>query len=366
MRADDRVFVFFSKSVCASRASLSTADGAKVAGHLLPVIPQSKSAVQRTRASARRQRLCGLGWQFHAEAGNEELPDAVQEIAITVSVEVFGSLPDGKKSPVTSREVGFRGSMIDLSTNPSNMLLEAFLGHRLEESRREVFQTELDRIQELLEIEPDCRWALLAQGRLQERLASGCAAEEQGAVLSTLAKTAERVSVLDPLRKNFYSDAGAAAKTRQKLQAWLTAGTRGLLDLSGLSMRHLAPSIATFVFGVRVLNMDGNQLSEFGAVLGLISLEDVSLSRNCIRGDVAEVFVLPRLQRVNLSWNDLALGGLQVALPKALQYIDLSGLEGAEGPTVVGRLLAGSTESERQLWKAEVVVAEKTCICRRQ
>ena len=364
VRMDGSIFVFFSKPVCASRASISEAGQKEgVEGLLEPIIP-SRSAVQRTRPSARRQRLCGLGWQFRTE----RMPCS-EEVRIKVAIEVFGSLPDGKASPVSSMEVSFCGPLIDLSVS-SRLVLEAFLGQKLEEQRREVFQTELDRINELLEIEPDCRWAFLAQARLQEGLASGCASEQQDSVQVALAESAARASTLDPLRKNFYSDAGAAARARQKVQAWLAGPDAygSTLDLGSLSMRHLIPGIATFAFGVRVLNLDGNQLSEFGAVLGLISLEDVSLSKNQIRGDAAEIFVLPKLRRANLSWNHLGLRGLNAQPPKMLQYVDLSGIEGTkslDAQVVVGLLLAGSTEADCQHWTAEVVPGQ-LCICRRQ
>jgi len=291
------------------------------------------------------------------------------EVRITVDIEVFGSLPDGKASPLSTLQVEFQGPMIDLSATASSLsVLDAFLGERLEEQRKEVFETELERIKELLEIEPDCRWALLAQSRLQDRLVSGCTVEQQKSTQSTLAESAAHASTLDPLRKNFYSDAGAAARTRQRMQTWLACPESYAkpLNLSSLSMRHLAPAIATFAFGVRVLNMDENHLREFGAVLGLISLEELSLSKNQIQGDAAEVFVLPKLRRANLSGNLLGLRGLDVQPPKFLEYVDLSGTEGAkslDGPTALRLLLAGSPEADRQRWTAEVVPGE-VCICR--
>ena len=367
VRMQDGVFVFFSRSVCVSHASISCADGAKVDGHLQPIIPTSRSAVPRTRPSARRQRMCGWGWQFQAEGGSNNLTQG-PEIRVTVCVEVFDSLPDGKKSPESSLDVSFHGPLIDLSAKSDASVLEAFLGQKLEEQRRDVFQAELERIKELLEIEPDCRWALLAEGRLQQGLASGCSADQQESVQGTVAESAVRISALDPLRKNFYSDAAALARARQKIQAWLAKDAySNALDLSSLALRHLAPAIATFAFGVRILNMDSNRLSEFGSVLGLISLEEVSLSKNQIRGDVAEIFVLPKLRRANLSWNCLSLQGLQVPPPEALECVDLSGLEGkecADGPRVVQLLFAGSSQGDGQPWTAEVAPCG-TCICRR-
>ena len=326
---DGEVFVFFSKPVCASNVSVSQGDQ-KLDGHLEPTIPSRKSAVQRTRESARRRRNCALGWQFQATGGTVPRCSPM-EVRITVDIEVFGSLPDGKASPLSTLQVEFQGPMIDLSAAASSLsVLDAFLGESLEERRKEVFETELERIKELLEIEPDCRWALLAQSRLQDRLASGCNAEQQKSTQSALAESAAHASTLDPLRKNFYSDARAAARTRQTMQAWLACPEtyKNALNLSSLSMRHLAPAIATFAFGVRVLNMDDNHLREFGAVLGLISLEDISLSKNQIRGDAAEVFVLPKLRRANLSANLLGLRGLDVPPPKSLEYVDLSGDRG--------------------------------------
>ncbi|CAE7735620.1 Rabggta [Symbiodinium sp. CCMP2592] len=364
---DGEVFVFFSKPVCASSASMSQGDQ-KLEGHLEPTVPSRKSAVQRTRSSARRRRNCALGWQFQATGGTVACgsPAAVR---ITVDIEVFGSLPDGKASPLSTLQVEFQGPMIDLSAPASSLaVLDAFLGERLEEQRKEVFETELERLKELLEIEPDCRWALLAQSRLQDRLVSGCTVEQQNSTQSALAESAAHASTLDPLRKNFYSDAGAAARTRQRMQTWLACPESYAkpLNLSSLSMRHLAPAIATFAFGVRVLNMDENHLREFGAVLGLISLEDLSLSKNQIQGDAAEVFVLPKLRRANLRGNLLGLRGLDVLPPKSLEYVDLSGTEGAkslDGPTALRLLLAGSPEADRQRWTAEVVPGE-VCICR--
>lgn len=214
--------------------------------------------------------------------------------------------------------------------------------HSLEE-KIEILQVELTRIDELLEIEPDCRWALLARMRLQQALAAPDEA------VSNL----ERMSTLDPLRRNFYADSKANALMQQRLITWSQEG-RGDLKLVGLGLRHISPTAAAFTFGVRVLRLEENDLQEFGPLLQLLSLIDLSISKNRLRGDVSEIFCLNRLQRVDLSWNCLSFTKKEP--PEKLQEMDLSGNPKVLGNSELPHLFPAN-------WKLHL--GEDTCLAQK-
>merc|ERR1712179_367646 len=84
------------------------------------------------------------------------------------------------------------------------------------------------------------------------------------------------------------------------------------LNLSGLAVRHLSPTTMCAAFGVRVLNLEGNSLQVFGAILLLHSLIELNVSKNRLVADVAEAYSLPHLRRLDVSGNNMALKGLMV------------------------------------------------------
>jgi len=294
---DGEFFIFFSRPVCASVATVGTVRGC------LEAIP--RSALKRTRPRSVR-RSWSVGWRFLPET-EAKFRDEVQ---ITVTLESCGT---GLKQSMSV----FNGQPFDLDTEmSSNQELKC----ELSEEKKEILKSELMRIDELLEIEPDCRWALLARMRLQ--LASSPPEE---ATLSSCLSSLERMSSLDPLRRNFYADSKADALMMQSLTMWSGQGRKGDLKLVGLGLKNISPTAAAFAFGVRILRLDENELHEFGPLLGLLSLIELSVSKNQIRGDVAEIFALKRLQYVDLSWNYLSANLGCWNPPEKLQKIDLSG-----------------------------------------
>mmetsp|Transcript_81744 Transcript_81744/g.230103 ORF Transcript_81744/g.230103 Transcript_81744/m.230103 type:complete len:226 (+) Transcript_81744:783-1460(+) len=198
-------------------------------------------------------------------------------------------------------------------------------------------------------MEPECRWALLARGRLTTALAAceGPAALEAAEV--AVAKGYEEIASLDPLRKGFYAEARANSLARLRILGWLrqVEGGRGLgtsLDLSGLSLRHLAPSAVHSLFGLRRLDVSGAGLTTFGPLLQLRSLEELLAARNSIAGDVRELFCLPRLKRADVSGNALGFRatreGDEVAPPASLAELDASG-----NASVLAELRRGGPEA---------------------
>ena len=229
-------------------------------------------------------------------------PGNADEFQVTVSLEGTGP-----------KQSVFKGRALDLDAEtPRNPELKS---HVMSSEQKEILQSELTRIDELLEIEPDCRWALLARMRLQ--LASSTPEE---ATLSNL----ERMSTLDPLRRHFYADSKADALMQQYLTIWSEEGRLGELKLAGLGLKHISPTSAAFAFGVRILSLDSNELTEFGPLLGLLSLIQLSVSKNRIRGDAAEVMILKRLEHVDLSDNCLS-ANLPLVPSEQLVEMNLSG-----------------------------------------
>lgn len=200
--------------------------------------------------------------------------------------------------------------------------LPALVPADFEASRRSMLEGELARIEELLELEPDCKWALLARGRL----ATACAAAQPSRlqeVERSLVDGYAQIAAIDPLRRGFYAEASATSSVRLRLLSWLSGATT-MCDLSGLSWRLPAPSMLTAAFGVKVLNIEGNELRELTPFLILHTLEELRASRNNLKSDVCEAFFLPRLRILDVSANDMVLGTPKRAPPVKLEHLDLS------------------------------------------
>lgn len=75
-----------------------------------------------------------------------------------------------------------------------------------------VFSRELDSVQQLLEVEPDCKWALLTSAILSAGLAACKRAlnqqqeTDQTQLRNTLRDIFQRLLQLDPMRTNYYND----------------------------------------------------------------------------------------------------------------------------------------------------------------
>lgn len=282
------LYMFFSQACRLTSTSLNGSSG------------RFEAILPRRRSTA-RVRSWAVGWRFVTD---DRIVQKTVEVEVAVESCGTGIL---KQSQCT-----FKGQPIDLdSDTPSTATFE----HQLPLEQSEILKAELARIEELLEIEPDCRWALLARMRLQ----LACSIPEE-----TTLEDFERMSSLDPLRANFYADSKANAVLHRRSYDWSLEGWQHPLNLANLGLKHLAPTAAALIFGVRILKLDENALKDFGPLLGLASLIELSVSRNQIRGDVAEVFALKRLQRIDLSWNFLSVG-IRGSPPQTLREIDMSG-----------------------------------------
>lgn len=321
---DGQLFVFFSAPVVAcpegeATVTVSGAGGAgalKAAGSLAPLGPDAAGdaggAYGRTRQLPGSRRRWAHAWRF-AQAEPQRFP-AAGAVEVRAVVEELGSHPDGRPV-VGKRVVSFTGPAIACDDGEGggggaagSPALAAVLASPPEPARLQVLQGELARVEELLEIEPDCRWALLARGRLGASAAAGSGREAVEAAESLVADGYDRIAALDPLRKGFYVEARAASLLRLRSLAWLAAGSLSApLDLTGLSLRHLPPATVLALFGLRRLDVSGVGLQALGPVLQLRSLEELLAARNGLRGDLREAFCLPRLQRLDVSGNALEL-----------------------------------------------------------
>lgn len=389
-------FVFFSRSVCVTGCGQSNEDQAEnpaAASGLVKITMQGGAsqslsgqfeAMERRAAASigcrTRQLPVGrqrwdLGWRFVPESGNSACDAAamVTEVEVEASVEVLGSRADGGGAAVGSQRMVFKGPPVNVDIADSascKALLKAALGPKLS-AEDSLIQSELEKVQELLEIEPDCKWALLAQSRLASALAAGCALDEVKAAEHATIKGYDRMSSLDPLRKGFYAEAKSTALTRLRVLDWLASdqGLKAPLTFSGLGLRHLVPSVMVCAFGLRILNLEDNKLQDLKPVLHLLSLEELNAARNLLRGDVTEVFALPKLRRLDVKLNPLQLRGVNVVPPDALKEVDLSGVRSVTNKSdkmILDSLLAGSTDAERQGWVVERGNSDAQCVCRRQ
>lgn len=372
------LFAFFSRPVCAHGAVSVQVDGlATVTGRLEPLGRCSKAHL-RTRQLDRTRRWA-VAWRFLPSEGAAVAGlSTAASISWKASVEVLGTSEDGV--PLTAVQcLEHTGAPVacdgeeQASTSPA---LAALLLPDAGAERGELLRGELARVDELLELEPDCRWALLARGRLAIAASAGSPADEVEAQERAVAEGYDRISALDPLRRGFYSEARAASLMRLRIMSWLASGN-GLcekLDLSSLSLRHLAPTATIASFGVRVLSVEGNALQELGPILLLSSLQELNASSNRLVGDVAEAFVLRRLRRLNLQGNRMALKGSAVELPPDLHEVDLSDnppvLSAGEAASaqeqdvskaLLDLLLAGESKEVRGTWQLAWSLADKVC-----
>merc|ERR1712232_946910 len=148
------------------------------------------------------------------------------------------------------------------------------------------------------------------------------------------------------------------------------------LDLSSLGLQHVAPKPLLAAICVRVLVVEDNELSDLGPILLLHSLEELRAARNKLVGEATVAFSLPRLRQLDVSKNQLALGGVAAALapPPSLEGVDLSGnpavlrllQEGAStgiGSPILERLFAADAGTDDR-WAVEVDAATGQCSCR--
>merc|ERR1719410_1474748 len=99
-------------------------------------------------------------------------------VKVETEASVFGTSADGAVLH-NLQNVVFSGPIIvcDPQSGPAEVTAQhpgaaGLVLPKPDDERRELLRTELARIEELLELEPDCRWALLARGRLAVAVAA--------------------------------------------------------------------------------------------------------------------------------------------------------------------------------------------------
>lgn len=369
-----------------------------IAGQLAPHGPDPASRdgagpPRRTRRLPTTRQRRGLAWRFVPEALDADrlrehlAADGELEVEVETSVQELGSAMDG--GPVLSaRLLTFRGLAVrcDVASSASGSwsepspALTALLGPHPSVDREALLHGELRRVEELLEIEPDCRWALLARGRLVSAAAAAGGARSASVeeAVKVCVEGYKQISSLDPLRRGFYEEAQAECALRLRVLAWLAAGPARPLNVSNLSLRHPSPTTLLSAFGVRSLVIEDNRLQELGPILLLSSLEELSVANNHLLGDVTEAFALPRLRRLDVSGNRLWMrsSAPQVAdAPKQLEFIDASRnpaviviCSNAEPPAeqeILGRLFSGADASLRDGWMVDCDAEAERCVCSR-
>mmetsp|Transcript_4883 Transcript_4883/g.11629 ORF Transcript_4883/g.11629 Transcript_4883/m.11629 type:complete len:169 (+) Transcript_4883:487-993(+) len=162
-------------------------------------------------------------------------------------------------------------------------------------------------------MEPDCRFAMLARGRLLMALAieGGLDALKKAEV--EVAKIYQAVAELDAPRKGYYSQAAAMCTARLRVMEWLEQCEKASpseamqqhtpLDLSGIDLQHFPPSLVPPLLGLRSLNVSNANLRDFGALPMLRSLEELMASRNALVGGLAELKPLTRLAKTDVEGN---------------------------------------------------------------
>jgi len=383
------LFVFFSKQVCASRSlgsetkvKMVGAEQRVLQGRIVPLGPDVGSAVsgacRRTRRLSGQRRRWSCGWRFVPETAFSSFASGT--IELETFVEEVGSHADGSPS-CAQQKISFSGHPVlcdpdDASASKSSPALKAALLPPPDAKQLEVLQGELTRVEELLEIEPDCRWALLAQGRLAVAAAAGAGAEAMEAAEKMVGAGYKHAAQLDPLRAGFYEEAQAASSLRLRVLTWLQNECHDLssqLTLSDAGLTRLPPSVVLPLFGVRRLDFSGSKLRELGPLLQLESLEELNVSRNCLSADVRELFCFPRLKKLNAGYNSMQMravegeGSGEVVPPSSLTELDISGnrsivqLLECSGPAgVLARLQGG------EAWLATVDALSGSCVLHRK
>eukprot|EP00928_Gymnodinium_smaydae_P013338 TRINITY_DN14871_c0_g5_i2.p1 TRINITY_DN14871_c0_g5~~TRINITY_DN14871_c0_g5_i2.p1 ORF type:complete len:856 (+),score=183.83 TRINITY_DN14871_c0_g5_i2:73-2640(+) len=369
----------------------------------------------RTRQQRRHGQQWALAWRLVPEADEVSAANLalgirqanVDDVEVEISLNVLdlGSATDGSPT-YNSRRVDFAGPLLlcDPSTGgeavtstaaasfcppsrrPAQAALEMLLGPPPDAERVDLLQGELSRVEELLEIEEDgCKWALLAKGRLATAVAAGQGPAEVMAAERACEDGYKQIESLDPLRRGFYEDARAHCQLRLRILARLSEPTNGSLwtvplDVSSIGLRNLAPATMLTAIGIRVLNLEGNELKELGPVLLLHTIEELLASRNRLTGDVGAAFVLPRLRRLDVSCNQLSLCGSVEgarAPPPSLQRLDISGnapvlkavaaADGNGGSAMLERFLtcAGDSDASSTNWRFDIDTGAGKCVCHR-
>lgn len=325
-------------------------------------------------------------WKFMPSMkSDEEKPGVVVfgpntgEVEVSAFVVAIGTDTLGQKADCP-RQLVFNGQVVQCDSDALNNGLRSvssvFLESGADPHRTQSLEIELERVNELLDLETDCKYAILAKDRL---IAAKMAASEKSdfsLVESDSAETYRLLSELDPKRHAFYEEALAACTHRARVLAWLTdpSDLGAPLKLNSIGYRHITPAMLLPTFGIRILDVSGNGLETFGPILMLVSLEELDASDNRLTGCVAQTFMLPRLRQLDVHNNQLTIStqsSTALRPPPGLEHIDLSGnqailaLGGEDNAPehIIERVLVGMSENDRSLWTIKYDSLEKLCVC---
>ncbi|KAI9207979.1 uncharacterized protein BJ171DRAFT_455956 [Polychytrium aggregatum] len=211
----------------------------------------------------------------------------------------------------------FQGSRTGAETSQSvfkidriqDVLAESAVQLRLEQSGvaqeaspvNEIFQSvetwkrELEAIQELVEVEPDSKWALLTVVHIMKRL--GCHDQQAIQHLDHLAK-------IDPARKEYYRDYKSHFIANSVSKDKYDPVTRAM-SLGGLGLTTLCPAMG-IQDSIQTLQLDvsANSLRSLDGLHRFPFAKSVRAARNGIRS-IEGVVDLLELEELDLSFNEI-------------------------------------------------------------
>jgi len=295
------------------------------------------------------------------------------DINLSVTIEEFSSAPD-LSAEFPQRTETFQGIPVlcdSLESKSSETFSPGFValcGPKPDSQRKTMLEGEINRIDELLEFEPECKWALLARGFLS----TACAGpEDLEKVVKAVSDGYEKMIAIDPLRTGFYKEALAGCQLRLQTMRWLADGASfgSALNAARLNLRHLAPATMLAAIGVRTLVIEDNELEELSTILLLPSLEVLRAARNRLRGEATAAFALPQLREADLKGNLLTLtaGATAQPIPRNLKVVDVS-----ENPSIVAKA-KDATEAamvkhmfgESSSWTCDLDTGASRCLFQR-
>eukprot|EP00746_Dinoflagellata_sp_MGD_P077796 gnl/MRDRNA2_/MRDRNA2_31172_c0_seq1.p1 gnl/MRDRNA2_/MRDRNA2_31172_c0~~gnl/MRDRNA2_/MRDRNA2_31172_c0_seq1.p1 ORF type:complete len:719 (-),score=148.94 gnl/MRDRNA2_/MRDRNA2_31172_c0_seq1:99-2255(-) len=348
----------------AATGSRAAAEGkSPLSGHFVPLeyadsVP-GRADLCRPLSNSRRR--WALAWRFvPTESSSNDvsgLLTSLKPLTVVAPLQTLENRRDGT-SALTEETLVFRGQPVHCDSTDAASLSD---GQQEKEmvGGTEVIDKELEMVDELLEIEEDCRWARVARCRLDTMRKAGGGETLESA--EARAEAYDELSKLDPLRAKLHSDAAQSCHQEGRTAAWLAAGKFGqALNLSGLGLRCLSAACILRTFGLRVLNVNDNQLGSWGPLLGLLSLVELNASNNRLKGKAQAVFVLKRLQRIDVSGNNLSLNNDTVLPPpERLEMMDLSrNAESCSKPSEVAseqlHWFLGPRENEAKNWEVHM------------
>jgi len=168
-----------------------------------------------------------------------------------------------------------RGSVLHLSVKDSCRAAYCIGGggssvrDEMQPSDGALLEQELAAVDELLQIEPNCYYAVLAKCWLLESLRPRD---------PLLLANYKRLQTLDPLRRGFYQDCWSNALVRMKVLEQVERATEGPLeaiDLSSLGLTCLGEQQLLPAHGIKRIDVSNNSIRTLVGLRWLTSLEEV-------------------------------------------------------------------------------------------